>query len=911
MRVLFFVFMALFPKISVLGDANERAVKKLAPLVEQVNAHEEATKKLSDEELKNKTVVLKERLTKGASLDDVLPEAFAAVREAARRTLGQRAFNAQLMGGMVLHRGSIAQMRTGEGKTLAATAPVYLNALSGEGAHVVTVNDYLSSRDAVWMGQIYYALGLSIGAVTHDAAFVYDPAYKGEKKDDEDSPRDEERDETGSFRIEESYLRPVARKEAYAADITYGTNNEFGFDYLRDNLVQSSEQKVQRGFHYAIVDEVDSILIDEARTPLIISAPDVESTDLYKTFAGIVPQLKEETDYTVDRKMHSVSITEKGISKVERILNIENIYDSEAGGGIRYVHNLEQALRAQVLFERDKDYVVKDDGVIIVDEFTGRLMPGRRYSEGLHQAIEAKEGATVQRESRTVASITFQNYFRMYDKLAGMTGTAITNAEEFDKVYGLQVVVVPTNKPLVRDDMRDLVFRTENGKFTALAREVKARHEKGQPVLIGTTSIERNEYLHAILQKEGIAHEVLNAKNHQREGEIIAQAGRPGAVTIATNMAGRGVDIILGGNPPDKETAQRVREAGGLHVIGTERHEARRIDDQLRGRAGRQGDPGSSQFYLSLEDKLMKVFGGDRMQKLMATLKVPEDEPLESKIVSGAIEGAQSKIEGMNFDTRKHLLDYDEVLNKQRQTVYNQRDRVLEANKEEMVSIGEEYLVNHGARIVAAHMGQVPPAEWNVDELFKEVQTIAPFDTALRGTLEKLADEEDAEEKVAAAVEKAVQGAYEQRISELGEEAFSGVVRWALLRTTDMLWMDHLDMMEHMRSSVRLSAYAQRDPLVEYKNEGVKMFRQLLAGIESAVATTVLKVHVHKQGEGHPPLGLGNLQLKHEGAATSGSDSEVHNQGAAQDDSTPRNEPGRNDPCYCGSGKKYKKCHGK
>lgn len=903
--------MALFSKLNVFGDANERAIKKLTPLVNSANAHEEATKGLSEDELKKKTTEFKKRLTQGVSLDDLEAEAYAAVRESARRTLGQRHYDVQLLGGAVLHQGNIAQMRTGEGKTLAATAPVYLNALSGKGVHVVTVNDYLSSRDAVWMGQIYYALGLSVGAITHDGAFIYDPAYQTETSKDEGSQRDEERDETGSFRVEESYLRPVARKEAYGADITYGTNNEFGFDYLRDNLVQSSEQKVQRGFHYAIVDEVDSILIDEARTPLIISAPDTESTDLYKIFSGIVPKLKEGDDYTVDLKLRSVSITEEGISKVERTLKIENIYDPEAGGGVRYVHNLEQALRAHVMFERDKEYVVKEGAIIIVDEFTGRLMPGRRYSEGLHQAIEAKEGVAVQRESRTVASITFQNYFRMYDKLAGMTGTAITNAEEFDKVYELEVVVVPTNKPLVRDDMRDLVFRTENGKFAALAREVKARHEKGQPVLIGTTSIERNEYLHAILQKEGIEHEVLNAKNHQREGEIIAQAGQPGAVTVATNMAGRGVDIILGGNPFNEDAAKRVREAGGLHVIGTERHEARRIDDQLRGRAARQGDPGSSQFFLSLEGKLMKVFGGERIQKLMGTLKMPEDEPLESKIVSGAIESAQRKIEGMNFDTRKHLLEYDEVLNKQRQNIYKQRDRALEAGDQEILSIGEEYLANHAQRMVAVHIGQVPSAEWNIEELFKELQAITSFPDSLRATLEQSADEEDAKEKIGEAIEKAVQEAYKQRSSDMGEEAFAGVVRWALLRTIDMLWMDHLDIMEHMRSSVSLRAYAQRDPLVEYKNEGVKMFRQLLAGIENDVSTTILKVHVHQRGEGHPPLGLRNLQLKHEGAPTSGSDSEVHNQSTAKDNAAPRKEPGRNEPCYCGSGKKYKKCHGK
>jgi len=580
--------MSLFTKI--LGDPNEREVKKLQGEVEAINSLEAEFERFSDAQLKEKTKDLKSHLKKDESLDNILPEAFALVREASKRTLGQRHFDAQLMGGIALHQGKIAEMRTGEGKTLSATLPVYLNALSGKSVHVVTVNDYLAKRDMVWMGQIYDALGLSAGCIMHDSAYLYDADYKNEKTD-------EERDTTGSFEIQGDYLRPCTRKEAYAADITYGTNNEFGFDYLRDNLAHSLEERVQRGYNFAIVDEVDSILIDEARTPLIISAPDEDSTNLYKTFSGIVPQLSEGPDYNVDEKMKTVSITEEGISKLEKILGIENIYDQEKGGGIRYVHQLEQALRARVTFQKDRDYVVKDGEVVIVDEFTGRLMPGRRYSEGLHQALEAKEGVEVQKESRTLASITFQNYFRMYGKLAGMTGTAMTSAEELDRVYKLQVVSIPTNKPMIRKDESDLVFRSARGKMQAITEEVKKRNATGQPVLIGTTSIQNNEVVSTFLQKAGIKHEVLNAKNHEREGAIIAQAGRFGAVTVATNMAGRGVDIILGGNPPDVSEAEKVKQAGGLFVLGTERHEARRIDDQLRGRGGAAGRSGSFAIF--------------------------------------------------------------------------------------------------------------------------------------------------------------------------------------------------------------------------------------------------------------------------------------------------------------------------
>ncbi|MBL7150201.1 MAG: preprotein translocase subunit SecA, partial [Candidatus Pacebacteria bacterium] len=620
----------------IFGDANEKYLKKLQPLVEKINKLEPEFENFSNEKLKEKTLEFKERLKAGSRegcLDDILPEAFALVREGSKRTLGQRHFDVQLIGGIVLHQGKIAEMKTGEGKTLAATLPVYLNGLEEKGVHIVTVNDYLARRDTVWMGQIYHALGLSVGCLNHEQSFLYDPDYK--KLPEE---KEKMRDELGGFYVVEDFLRPCSRKEAYFADITYGTNNEFGFDYLRNNMVYDLKDQGQRGFHYAIIDEVDSILIDEARTPLIISAPDMESSKWYQEFAKIIPKLNSEADYEIDEKMKTVTLTEGGINKIEKILGLENIYEDK---GIKYLHHLEQALKAEAMFKRDRDYVVKDGQVVIVDEFTGRLMPGRRWSGGLHQAIEAKEGVQVQPESLTLATITFQNYFRLYKKLAGMTGTAVTSAEEFDKVYRLEVIVVPTNKPLIRKSLSDSIYKTEIGKFKAVIQKIKEQNLRGQPVLVGTTSIEKNEYLGKLLDREGIPHQILNAKHDEREGEIIAQAGRLGAVTVATNMAGRGVDIILGGNPPNSGEAKKVKELGGLHVIGTERHEARRIDNQLRGRSGRQGDSGSSQFFVSLEDDLLRIFGGDRIKSLMGYLKIPEDQPIEANLISGVIEQAQ------------------------------------------------------------------------------------------------------------------------------------------------------------------------------------------------------------------------------------------------------------------------------
>ncbi len=812
----------------IFGDANEKYVKNLQPVIEKINNLEPEFEKFSDEKLKEKTSELKVKLNeaRGCLLDDILPEAFALVREAAKRTLKQRHFDVQLIGGIVLHEGKIAEMKTGEGKTLAATLPLYLNALEGKGVHLITVNDYLARRDSVWMGQIYHLLGLSVGCLNHEQSFLYDPDFKKPPEDEEKM-----RDELGGFYVVEDFLKPCERKEAYSADITYGTNNEFGFDYLKDNMVYDLNQKSQREFNYAIVDEVDSILIDEARTPLIISAPDTESSKFYQEFAGIIPKLDSKTDYEIDEKMKAATLTESGINKIEKILGMGNIYEEK---GIKYLHHLEQSLRAEVLFKRDRDYIVKNGEVIIVDEFTGRLMPGSRWSGGLHQAIEAKEGVRVNPESLTLASITFQNYFRMYKKLAGMTGTAATSAEEFDKVYHLEVAVVPTNKPMIRRDLPDKVFKNENGKFAALIREIKERHKASQPVLVGTTSIERNEYLGKMLDVEGIPYQILNAKNNEKEGEIIAQAGKLGQVTIATNMAGRGVDIILGGNPSSPEEARKVVDLSGLHVIGTERHEARRIDDQLRGRSGRQGDPGSSQFFVSLEDDLMRIFGGDRIKSLMGLLKVPEDQPIEAKMISGAIEGAQSKIEGMNFDLRKHVLEYDDVMNKHREVIYKKRREIIEKSQNATL---KAYIL--------------------------EIITKAGF------------SEED----------------YNKKEKEIGEENMRQVEKVVSLRIMDMFWLEHLENMEHLRDSVRLRAYGQRDPLVEYKSEGHKMFQRLLNQIEAGIAQTVLKVSLAKE----PAQPIQSYQPKV--TAKSG------------------NKPGRNDPCPCGkkdptTGKpiKYKKC---
>ena len=762
----------------IFGSANDKYLKKLNPTIEEINGLENSFESFSDEDIKKKTIELKERLKK-ETLKDILPEAFALAREASKRTLNQRHYNSQLIGGMALAEGKIAEMKTGEGKTLAATLPVYLHALEEKGCHLITVNDYLARRDAIWMGQIYSALGLTIGCINHQQSFIYDPNYK--KLDEE---KEEMRDELGGFYVVEDFLRPVTRKEAYLADITYGTNNEFGFDYLRDNMVLDLNQKVQRDFHFCIIDEVDSVLIDEARTPLIISSQDEDSSKWYKEFAQIIPRLKEEVDFEVDEKIKSVVLTEDGVKKVEGILKMDNIYEEK---GIKYLHYLEQALKAENLFKRDKDYVVRNGEIIIVDEFTGRLMPGRRWSKGLHQAVEAKEGVEAKAESITLGSITFQNYFKLYKKLSGMTGTALSSAEELDKVYGLDVIDVPTNKPLIRKALKDLVFKNKRGKDIALIQEIKERNEKGQPILIGTRSVNANERFSQILKREGIAHKILNAKNHKQEGEIIAQAGKLGAVTVATNMAGRGVDIVLGGNPQNLEEAKKIKELGGLHVVGTERHEARRIDNQLRGRSGRQGDPGSSQFYLSLEDDLMRIFGGEKVQSLMSMLKIPDEEPIDAVVISKVVEASQAKIEGFNFDLRKRLLEYDNVLNKHREVIYKKRNDILDQfTKGTLRDVILEIIEKHGS---------------NKEEYF---------------TREK----------------------------EIGEENMRKIEKGIFLKIIDTLWIEHLENMDYLRDSVKLRAYGKLDPLVEYKREGHKMFGNLLDMAETGLINTILKAQI-------------------------------------------------------------------
>jgi preprotein translocase subunit SecA len=760
--------MAIFTKL--FGDKHTRYVKRIAPIIARVNALEESLNNLSQEAFIEKTKDFKLRIENGESLDALLPEAFALVREAAKQTLSQRHYDVQLMGGVVLNTRAIAEMRTGEGKTLVATLPAYLNALDGKGVHVVTVNDYIARRDAVWMGHVFSRLGFSVGVINDlNQSFLFDSLHVSETKEEK---------ETETFKVKYEHLRPCTRREAYAADITYGTNSQFGFDYLRDNLATHPNQVVQRGHHYALVDEVDSILIDEARTPLIISSMAAESDELYKTFARLAKSLIRDTDYIVDEKLKAATLTDAGITKAEQELGLENIYTEK---GIKYVHHLETAVKAQALFEREKEYVVKDGEIIIVDPFTGRLQPGRRYSEGVHQAIEAKEGVKIQAESKTSASITYQNYFRMYKKLAGMTGTAETSSEEFFKVYGLDVIAIPTHRPIARIDHNDFIFQTEKGKWRAIARKVKELQEKGQPVLIGTVSIARNELLSAYLTEEGVRHQVLNAKNHEQEGEVTAGAGKKGAVTIATNMAGRGVDIKLGGPMASTEEQEEVKSLGGLFVLGTERHEARRIDNQLRGRAGRQGDPGQTQFFVSMEDDLMRIFGSDRMKSLMGTLGVPEDQPIENRMITRSLESAQAKIEGFHFDSRKHTLEYDDVLNHQRASIYDRR---------------RAFLFGERSHIDAA--------------------------------LEKISD--------------AVLGFSEtitQKRGELGDDLFYESLRRILLYTNDILWTEHIDTMDYLRSSINLRAYGQREPLVEYKKEALRLFKDMEFSFIEQVANLV------------------------------------------------------------------------
>lgn len=931
----------------IFGNPNEKIVKKLQPLLDEINGLESSMQSKSDDELRLLTESFKKKLTledKSMSkekiekiLEEILPEAFAVVREAVKRALGKRLYDVQLIGGIVLHRGQIAEMKTGEGKTFVATAPLYLNALTGKGVQLVTVNDYLSRVGAGWMAPVYYLLGMSTGVIVHETAYIYDPDFTDDSQYDE--------------RLK--HFRQVTRREAYQADILYGTNNEFGFDYLRDNMVTSLDQMAQRELSYAIVDEIDSILIDEARTPLIISAPAEESTEKYYKFAGLVNRLKENEDYNVDEKMRSATLTEAGIAKMEKWLGVENIYTT---GGIADVHHIEQALKAYALFKLDRDYIVKEGEVIIVDEFTGRLMHGRRYSEGLHQAIEAKEGVKIQRESQTLATVTFQNYFRMYSKLSGMTGTAATEAEEFSKIYNLDTVVIPTNRPNIRKDNNDLIYRTEEAKYQAVIKDIKERSKNGQPVLVGTISIEKNEILAQMMEREGLQPNVLNAKNHEKEARFISEAGKSGSITLATNMAGRGVDIMLGGHEPDKNDPahdewekehKKVVAAGGLHVVGTERHESRRIDNQLRGRAGRQGDPGSSQFYVSMEDDLMRIFGGDRMKNLMTTLKVPDDMPIENKIISKSIESAQTKVEGNNFDIRKHLLEYDDVLNKHRETIYRKRREIMEvaedkeideeARRKKLSSIVLGMVENEIEQVVSFHTAVETSKEWNVDEIFQVVSTIYPVDKNLKEELRGLADTDQKLDKVklrTQMIEALVEQASEKyermrvRFDEIGLN-WSEVEKAVLIRSIDTLWIEHLEAMTSMRQGIGLRGYGQRDPLIEYKKEAYTLFNELNNLIQKEVVYSIFKVGLAQESLSHgfnePSLADRAKQFSAPAKTMSDNNSSFSGLLSGEKDNKPKGsvdlvkqkvrnaegeKVGRNDLCPCGSGKKYKRCHG-
>src|SRR5213592_3102835 len=914
----------------IFGTKHERDVKRVMPTVVASNAFEPSVRALGDAELQAKTDEFRKRLEAGEPLDELLPEAFAVCREAARRTVGMRHFDVQLIGGMVLHEGKIAEMATGEGKTLVATLPAYLNGLTGRGVHIVTVNDYLAKRDAQWMGPIYHALGLTVGVIQHEASFLYDPAYV-----------------TSDIRM--TALRPCTRQEAYRADVTYGTNNEFGFDYLRDNMRFTLDELVQRQLNYAIVDEVDSILIDEARTPLIISGPADESTELYYKLDRIIPRLKraativegklseveaqKEGDYIVDEKARAVALTEQGIATCERLLSIDNLYDPQH---IDDLHHIQQGLRAHALFRKDVDYMVKDGEVIIVDEFTGRLMPGRRWSDGLHQAVEAKEGVRIERENQTLATITFQNYFRMYEKLAGMTGTAETEAEEFAKIYRLDVTVIPTNRNLIRINHPDVVYKTEREKFNAVVEDIIERNTRGQPVLVGTVSIEKSEQLSKLLKKRGIRHEVLNAKYHEREAEIVAQAGREGSVTIATNMAGRGTDILLGGNPdflskeilrkkgldpataaPGERTAAlgearritepehaRVVALGGLHILGTERHEARRVDNQLRGRSGRQGDPGSSRFYLSLEDDLLRIFGSQRIQKIMERLGMEEGEPIEHKLVTRAIATAQKRVENHNFEIRKHLLEYDDVMNKQREIIYGMRRQILDGESqadnvaewiEDLVAVTLDAYAAEGAHVEDWDLGGLGEA------LYRQFDVrIPPARHAEVVSREALAE----------LVSAAVRERYADRERELGPDLVRALERHEMLVVIDAQWKDHLLSIDHLKEGIGLRGYGQRDPLTEYKKEAFDLFQDMVERVKAAVVERLFKVQVVRDAPMELPAMAAWADARESRGELPGAPERTPAPAAPRP--APRTasgeKVGRNDPCPCGSGKKYKKC---
>ena len=869
-----------------LLDFNEKELKKLRPLVEKINSLEPGIKKLKDKDFPKKTESFKERINKGESLDDLLPEAFALAREAIFRVVGERAFDVQLIAAITLHQGRIAEQKTGEGKTLSAAMTAYLNALSGHGVHIVTVNDYLARRDTGWYGQALTFAGLKLGCLIHEQAFLLDLDYQEKGEDDE--------------RLR--HLRPVERKEAYLADITYGTNNEFGFDYLRDNMARRFEDQVQRKPHFAIVDEVDSILIDEARTPLIISAPDTEPTQKYYEFANLIRGLSSDTDYVIDEKLKTANLTDHGLRKVEKILNIDNLYEKD----FDTIHHIENALKARTLYLQDRDYVVKENQVIIVDEFTGRLMFGRRWSDGLHQAVEAKEGVPIQQESITMATISFQNYFRMYQKLAGMTGTAATEEEEFRRIYGLETIIIPTNLPMIRLDYADIVYKTPRAKYAAVVREIEECYQKGQPVLIGTTSIEKNEIVDKFLKKKGIPHNVLNAKAHEKEAKILAEAGHKKAVTVATNMAGRGVDIVLGGSKEGREKKswekehEEVVRLGGLHVVGTERHESRRIDNQLRGRSGRQGDPGSSRFFISLDDDVMRLFGGEQIANLMGMLRIPEDQPIEHGLVSKAIQQAQVKVEGFNFDMRKRVVEYDDVMNKQREIIYGKREKILRADGEKNLELKEQ-IQEKMNQYVANLVNNYSPEgleRIEAEPIMNGFCEVLPLDSGSQSRLKEQMEKVKTPQEINDFLRKILMEAYESREKQVGLELMREIEKFVWLQSIDRLWIDHLDAMDNLREGVGLRGYGQQDPLVEYKKEAYTSFEKLMGMIEEEVIKRLFRIQVAQ-----PPPQYRNIQTNIDTKDKMGLKPST------------KTKPGRNDPCPCGkidpkTGKpiKYKKC---
>ena len=894
---------------SRLLDLNQREVDRLSKIVKEINSYSSKYKKFKDKDFEKETQRFKERIKKGESLEKILPEAYALAREASYKAIGLRPYDVQLMASVALFEGRVAEQKTGEGKTLSAVPALYLRALTDKGVHLVTVNDYLARRDAGWNAPVFKLLGLSIGVIVQETkSFIYDPDFSDSSHGDE--------------RL--AHLKTCERKEAYEADITYGTNNEFGFDYLRDNMVSSLPEMVQRGHYFAIVDEVDSVLVDEARTPLIISAPDADPTDKYYKFADLVKKLNPDTDYKIDEKARSATLTEQGITKVEKILGVDNLYEKD----FESIHHIENALRAITLYLKDRDYIVKDNQVTIVDEFTGRLMFGRRWSDGLHQAVEAKENVTIQQESKTLATISFQNYFRMYEHLSGMTGTAATEAEEFKKIYKLEVIVIPTNEPMVRKDLPDVIYKSLRAKYGAVVAEVEEKYKKGQPVLVGTTSIDKNEIISSFLKRKKIPHNVLNAKNHEKEASIISEAGRPGAVTVATNMAGRGVDIVLGGAIPDKpekqsqedfkeskeykrwkEQSEKVLEAGGLHVIGTERHEARRVDNQLRGRSGRQGDAGSTRFFLSLEDDLMRIFGGEQISSLMDRLKLPEDQPIQNPLVSRAIEQAQIKVEGFNFDIRKRLVEFDDVANQQREIIYKLRKKILESDNvssdvKEKLFLQIEKIVDSSWMTLENKLDQ--------EKLVGLLLDIVPFDpgsiSGIKNQLEKINGKEDLTDFL----KKVIEDVYKTREKQVGNDVMRQIEKYSYLGSIDKLWIDHIDHIDDLREGITLRAYGQRDPLVEFKNEAYTLFEGLMDKIDDELSRRIFRVGVTTPRSEIPlDKARTNVDSVDMQGLAGGADvaAEKGKPAFEKESGEEKKKIGRNDPCWCGSGKKWKKCH--